>query len=56
MGRFNTGSTVVSLFPAGRIDWLEDLESGNAVRMGEAIGHVRPSTQRAGNSASAAEG
>ena len=56
MGRFNTGSTVVLLFPAGRIDWLEDLESGNAVRMGQAIGRVRPAAQNAQSGASTAEG
>jgi phosphatidylserine decarboxylase len=40
MGRFNTGSTVILVFPRERIDWLESLASGSAVRMGQALGRV----------------
>lgn len=38
MGRFYLGSTVVLLFEPGRVEWLEGLEAGTALRMGQAIG------------------
>lgn len=38
MGRFHLGSTVVLLFEPARIDWLEGLQAGDPVRMGQAIG------------------
>lgn len=38
MGRFNLGSTVLLLFPAGRVRWFAGLEPGAHVRMGTAIG------------------
>ncbi len=38
MGRFILGSTVVLLFEPGRVAWDESLKSGDAVRMGQAIG------------------
>lgn len=37
MGRFHLGSTVVLLFEPGRIDWLEGLQAGDPVQMGQAI-------------------
>jgi phosphatidylserine decarboxylase len=40
MGRFNMGSTVVLLFPAGRARLLPGLQSGRKLRMGERIGQV----------------
>jgi phosphatidylserine decarboxylase len=43
MGRFNAGSTVILLFPADRIDWLDELESGTGVRMGQGL--ARSTTQ-----------
>lgn len=39
MGRFFLGSTVVLLFEPGRIEWIEDLNPGSVLRMGQAIGH-----------------
>ncbi len=56
MGRFNTGSTVIVLFPDGKVDWLDQFTSGSPVRMGEAIGRIRPVAQKPQNSASTAEG
>ena len=41
MGRFNMGSTVILLFPPGRIDWSADLDAGRHLRMGEALGQLR---------------
>jgi phosphatidylserine decarboxylase len=38
MGRFHLGSTVVLLFEPERIAWLEGLQAGDPVRMGQAIG------------------
>jgi len=32
------GSTVILLLPDGACEWDEDLESGDAVRMGQPIG------------------
>ncbi|MFA5626748.1 MAG: archaetidylserine decarboxylase [Thiohalomonadaceae bacterium] len=37
MGRFNMGSTVILLFGANAIDWLNILESGNSLRMGQLL-------------------
>ena len=38
MGRFNTGSTVILLLPAGVSAWDESLQAGAPVRMGAKIG------------------
>jgi len=38
LGWFNMGSTVILLLPDGAAEWREDLESGDALRMGESIG------------------
>lgn len=38
MGRFYLGSTVVLLFEPGRVEWLDSLQPGSPLRMGEAIG------------------
>ena len=43
LGRFNLGSTVVVLFPRGMVEWLDTLTAGQAVRMGQALGHIRVS-------------
>jgi phosphatidylserine decarboxylase len=40
LGRFNLGSTVVMLFPRGAVEWLDTLEPGQPVRMGEALGRA----------------
>ena len=37
LGRFNMGSTVVLLFPPGRIEWQPGLVAGRRVRMGEPL-------------------
>lgn len=38
MGRFNMGSSVVLLFPAGSARWCPSLAPGQVVRMGQALG------------------
>lgn len=38
MGRFNMGSTVILLYGPDRIEWIDTLQNGQPVRMGEAIG------------------
>ena len=38
IGRFNMGSTVILLLPAGTADWSPAIRAGDAVRMGQAIG------------------
>lgn len=38
MGRFNMGSTVI-LLTAKNVEWLQKLRAGQAVKMGELIGH-----------------
>ena len=47
MGRFNMGSTVILLFPPGRIEWRQDLCAGRSVRMGEPIGRLLADEPRA---------
>jgi phosphatidylserine decarboxylase len=41
MGWFNMGSTVVLLFPKGRVQWLADLGPGVPVRVGQALGRIQ---------------
>ncbi|MBK1734926.1 phosphatidylserine decarboxylase [Halorhodospira abdelmalekii] len=38
IGRFNLGSTIIVLFPAGSITWTDGLNSGDRIRMGEWLG------------------
>ena len=38
IGRFNMGSTVILLLPAGSAAWADTLGAGSPVRMGQAIG------------------
>lgn len=40
MGRFKLGSTVIMLFGADRVRWLESLNAETPVRMGEQFGEV----------------
>jgi phosphatidylserine decarboxylase len=40
MGHFNMGSTVILLLPPGRSAWLENLSSGSAIRMGQALARL----------------
>ena len=42
MGRFLLGSTVVMLFPAGKISFKAAWAPGGAIRMGEAMGSASP--------------
>lgn len=42
MARFNMGSTVILLLPAGRAQWHPDLAAGRVLRMGERIGTLAP--------------
>lgn len=41
MGRFKLGSTVILLLGKDAVQWTESLSAGNAVRMGQLIGHSR---------------
>lgn len=38
MGRFNMGSTVILVFPAGRVSLAGGLDTGRQVRMGQSLG------------------
>ncbi|MFQ5660208.1 MAG: archaetidylserine decarboxylase [Gammaproteobacteria bacterium] len=40
LGRFNMGSTVILLFEAGRIQWLNELTAEMPIVMGQAIGKI----------------
>lgn len=40
MGRFNIGSTVIVLLPAGETTWRSNLKAGSEVRVGEALGRA----------------
>jgi len=40
MGRFNMGSTVILLFPPGRVRWLRELTAGSPISVGQAIGEL----------------
>jgi phosphatidylserine decarboxylase len=40
MGRFNMGSTVILLFGPNRIDWVDDLQPGVPVRLGQVLGNT----------------
>jgi phosphatidylserine decarboxylase len=39
MGRFNMGSTVILLFGKDRVEWLDALEPGQTVKMGQTLGN-----------------
>ncbi|HEY9036948.1 MAG TPA: archaetidylserine decarboxylase [Pseudomonadales bacterium] len=39
VGRFYLGSTAIVLFAADAVHWLDSLQAGDSVRMGQAIGH-----------------
>jgi phosphatidylserine decarboxylase len=40
MGRFNMGSTVILVLPAGTTAWHPELRPGDAVRMGQPLAHI----------------
>lgn len=42
MGRFNMGSTVILLAPAGSLRWAAQLAPGQPVRMGQTLGQWQP--------------
>ena len=42
MGRFNMGSTIIVLFGKDKIDWAPQFCAGSPVKLGEAIGRIRP--------------
>ncbi len=41
MGWFNMGSTVILLFPKGRLQWLGGLAAGAPVRVGQPLGRIQ---------------
>jgi phosphatidylserine decarboxylase len=41
MGRFNMGSTVILLYGRDRVDWLNDLQAGESVQLGDLLGRIR---------------
>jgi phosphatidylserine decarboxylase len=41
MARFNMGSTVILLLPAGMAEWRSDLVPGQAVRVGQVLGQLQ---------------
>ncbi|NND45748.1 MAG: phosphatidylserine decarboxylase [Xanthomonadales bacterium] len=45
MGRFNMGSTVVLLLPAGTVESVSELGPGDAVRLGQVIARLRISNE-----------
>ncbi|MEQ1528293.1 MAG: archaetidylserine decarboxylase [Methylococcales bacterium] len=40
MGRFNMGSTIIVLFAENKAHWQTTLQAGQAVKLGEMIGHI----------------
>ena len=42
LGRFNLGSTVILLFPGGRVRWRAGLGPGDPVRMGQRLADLDP--------------
>jgi phosphatidylserine decarboxylase len=40
MGVFNMGSTVILLFGPDRIDWVNDLQAGSSVQLGQILGNI----------------
>ncbi len=39
LGRFNMGSTVIILYAPGMIEWVDSLQAGQSLQMGQVIGH-----------------
>ena len=40
IGHFNLGSTVICILPPGRLTWAENLNPGQPVRLGQALGRL----------------
>jgi phosphatidylserine decarboxylase len=45
LGWFNMGSTVILLMPPGICEWDDDLQAGETLRVGEAIGQLSSATE-----------
>ncbi len=43
LGRFNLGSTIILLLPAGAARWHDHMTAGRSVRVGESLGRLLPS-------------
>ena len=54
LGRFNMGSTVILLLPAGSCRWAPGCTAGTPLRMGEAIGELTERTREDGGGGLAA--
>jgi len=44
IGQFNLGSTVILLLPPARLTWRAELEAGQLIKMGEALGELESET------------
>jgi phosphatidylserine decarboxylase len=42
MGWFNMGSTVILVFPQGRVTWTPELAAGRSIRVGQPLGRFTP--------------
>jgi phosphatidylserine decarboxylase len=40
MGVFNMGSTVILLFGTDRVNWVNELQPGTPVRLGQLLGNI----------------
>jgi phosphatidylserine decarboxylase len=40
MGRFNMGSTVILLFGQDRMNWVDGLQPGTPVQLGQVLGNI----------------
>ena len=47
MGRFNMGSTVILITPAGMIDWLSSIKTRDTIRVGQPLARLCDQTVRA---------
>jgi phosphatidylserine decarboxylase len=47
LGRFNMGSTVILITPAGMIDWLSSAKARDSIRVGQPLGRLCDQTVRA---------
>ena len=44
IGQFNLGSTVILILPPERLIWRRELQSGQRINMGEALGELSSET------------
>lgn len=40
MAHFQLGSTIIMLFPKGKIDWHQNIEASTSLKMGQAVGRI----------------